>query len=72
MKYLFGVNDLCSDTVQLYTIEAESIEKAKEIFTRKFLPHVSRVDFDTLADCLARGMDVVISSLGPISQIEEL
>lgn len=72
MKYLFGVNDLYSDTVQLYTVEAESIEKAEEIFARKFLPHVSRVDFDTLADCLANGMDVVISSLGPTSQIEEL
>ena len=72
MKYLFGVNDLCSDTVQLYPVEAESIEKAKEIFTRKCLPHVSRVDFDTLANRLANGMDVVISSLGLMSQIEEL
>lgn len=72
MKYLFCVNDLYSDTKQLYTVEAESIEKAEEIFARKFLPHVSRASFDTIADCLATGMDVVISSLGPTSQIEEL
>ena len=72
MKYLFNVNDMYSDTVQLRTVEAENIEKAEEIFTRKFLHYVSRINFDTLASCLADGMDVVISSLGPMSQIEEL
>ena len=72
MKYLFSVDNLGNDTVRLYSVEAESELSAKETLTRKFLPHVPEADFDALADSLANGMDIVISYLGPTSQIEEL
>lgn len=72
MKYLFSVDNLGTDSTKLFSVEAESEEFAKAILTQKFLPLMPGIDFDTLADGLANGMDVVISYLGPTSQIEEL
>lgn len=72
MKYLFSVDDLGADAAKLYSVEAHSEEAAKAILTTKFLPLMPGIDFDTLANGLANGMDVVISYLGPMDQIEEL
>ena len=72
MKYLFSVDNLGTDSTKLFSVEAENEGAAKAILTKKFLPLMPRIDFDTLADGLANGMDVIISYLGPTSQIEEL
>lgn len=72
MKYLFSVDNLDISTAKLYSIEAGSEEAAKAIFVTKVFPLMPSIDFDTLANGLANGMDVVISYLGPTSQIEEL
>lgn len=72
MKYLFSVDKLGTDSIKLFSIEAEGEESAKAILTQKFLPLMPGIDFDTLADGLANGMDVVISYLGSARQIEEL
>lgn len=72
MKYLFGVNDLVNDSMELYSVEAEDPQEAKSSLQKKFLPHVSRADFTSLANSLADGMDIIISDLGPMDQIKEL
>lgn len=72
MKYLFSVDNPGTDSPKLFSVEAESEESAKAILTQKFLPLMPGIDFDTLVDGLANGMDGVISYLGPMSQIEEL
>lgn len=72
MKYLFSVDNLGNDTMKLYSVEATDELSAKEVFVTKFLPHVPKADFDALADSLANGMDIIISYIGPTSQIEEL
>ena len=72
MKYLFSINDLYYGTIKLYTVEAESTENAKEVFIKKFFPYIERSEFASLVDYLAKSTDIVISSLGPISQIKEL
>lgn len=72
MKYLFSVDNLGTDNTKLFSVEAESEDAAKAILAAKFLPLMPSIDFDTLADGLANGMDVIISYLGPEDQIEEL
>ena len=72
MKYLFSVDDLYTDDNKLYTVEAEDEMAAKDHFIKAFFPLIQRVDFKGLANYLADGMDIVISSLGPTSQIKEL
>ena len=72
MKYLFSVDNLDISTTKLYSIEAESEEAAKAIFVTKAFSLIPSIDFDTLANDLADGLDIIISYLGPTSQIEEL
>ena len=72
MKYLFSVDNLDISTTKLYSIEAGSEEAAKAIFVTKAFPLMPSIDFDTLANDLADGLDIIISYLGSTSQIEEL
>lgn len=72
MKYLFSIDNLGMDNTKLFSVEAGSEDAAKAILSAKFLPLMPGIDFDTLANGLANGMDVVISYLGPVDQIEEL
>lgn len=71
MKYLFSVDDISSDSTKLYTVKAESENEAKAYFAKIFFPHFE-LDFDTLANGLANGLDLVIAYLGPTSLIQEL
>lgn len=72
MKYLFSIDNLGMDNTKLFSVEAGSEDAAKAILAAKFLPLMPGIDFDTLANGLANGMDMVISYLGPVDQIEEL
>lgn len=72
MKYLFRVDNLKTDTGKTYSVGADSEAAAKSRLVEKFLPYIPDADFDVLADSLANGMDIIISYLGPTSQIEEL
>lgn len=72
MKYLFRVDNLSTDTGRTYSVEADSEATAKSRLVEKFLPYFPNTDFDTLADSLASGMDIIISYLGLESQIKEL
>lgn len=72
MKYLFNVENLNINSSQLYSVEADSEDIAKTIFSRKYLPLLSGIDFETISKGSMDYMDVIISYLGPTNQIEEL
>ena len=63
--YYFAVVDN-ADTMDtaIYSIEAESLDSAKEIFIEKFVPLVEGISFNDIADVFNERLDINILYFG--------
>jgi hypothetical protein len=71
MKYIFKFCNEHDGEIRLYSLEAESIEEANELFIAKLLPFTPNVDYSSFDRAMCE-LDVTVESLGPIDEIEEL
>ena len=63
--YYFAVVDN-ADTMDpaIYSIEAESLDSAKEIFIEKFVPLIEGISFNDIADVFNERLDINILYFG--------
>lgn len=70
MKYIFVVNDGAKEKLNLYSIEADNLETARNELTKKFMPYFT-VTYDEMVSGL-NDMEIYIEEVEADSKIIEL
>lgn len=63
MTHLFLVNDLAENNAVIHSVQADSINEAKQCFTDNFFPYLSKIEFDSLCRAMSE-IEVVIEYVG--------